>query len=759
MNGSTATPLVSVVMANLNGAAHIAEAVRSVLRQTERSLELIVSDDGSSDDSLKIARTAAQGDPRLLVLKSECVRTGPAAARNRALAIARGRWIAVVDNDDYVHPERLERLVTAAERDGADIAADDLLTFYEGGERAPHAHLRGRLARAPHWVSAAAYEHSNRLLSGRRALGYLKPVLRRDLDPRYDESLRIAEDADLVLRLLVAGARLRVYPDIGYFYRKHAGSISHRLDAAAITAMDAALAKLDVSADPKLGREVKASRAAMADARAFTQLVGAIKARDLGAVARTAAQRPSSLLRLKDPIAARLPKPRVRAAGGKQRVTLISRQRVVGATNGSSAYLLVLANALKRAGFAVDYLGPSPKIFGRWALLRLKPEAAVFDRYLVRGGVRAGNLMLATDLRLWGASLSAVLVAGLRKLGLPVNWSKPAEAAQRADATRADQIFLARHADASAAAVVCDYAFLMPLAPFALAPRARRLVVMHDLMSARIRDAGKADAYDLSAAAELRLLGQADTIVAIQQEEARAVRAALPEADVIVAPHAAAISSAPRPGEDDALLFVGSNTPPNVTALERFFAEIWPAIRAQKPEARLIIAGSVNRAFDAAPERARFTGVVEDLAPLYRDAGVVISPLYTGSGLKIKLIEAMAAGKAVVGTTITTQGVDGAGDAMIVADDPIAFANGVIALASDSARREALGRAALRLVHEGFSPETATAAFVARVREAASAARESPPALSREADQGDERTDEDKRERGVQAHLADQQPG
>ena len=51
---------VSVIMANLNGAAHIAAAVRSVLRQTERSLELIVSDDGSSDDSLAQARDAAE---------------------------------------------------------------------------------------------------------------------------------------------------------------------------------------------------------------------------------------------------------------------------------------------------------------------------------------------------------------------------------------------------------------------------------------------------------------------------------------------------------------------------------------------------------------------------------------------------------------------------------------------------------------------------------------------------------------------------
>ena len=82
MNANAAGPRVSVIMANLNGAAHIAAAVHSVLRQTETSLELIVSDDGSSDDSLATARAAAAGDPRLVLLTSEKARTGPAATRS-----------------------------------------------------------------------------------------------------------------------------------------------------------------------------------------------------------------------------------------------------------------------------------------------------------------------------------------------------------------------------------------------------------------------------------------------------------------------------------------------------------------------------------------------------------------------------------------------------------------------------------------------------------------------------------------------------
>ena len=285
-------PLLSVVMANYNGATHIGEAVRSVLGQTEAALELIVSDDCSSDDSLMCAQTAANGDPRLVIVTHEA-RTGPAGARNRALKLARGRWIAVVDNDDVIEPERLERLVASAEADDADIAADNLLVFYEGESRPSHPHLP---AASAHWVDAAAYARSNILLGGGAQLGYLKPLFRRSNmnSALYDESLTIGEDSDLVLRLLVAGARMRVYPELGYRYRKHASSISHRLNAPAIDAL--------------LRRALERQRGALLNARAFSELVAALKARDFAAAWRVSVRRPGALLLLKDPILARLPR-------------------------------------------------------------------------------------------------------------------------------------------------------------------------------------------------------------------------------------------------------------------------------------------------------------------------------------------------------------------------------------------------------------------------------------------------------------------
>ncbi len=710
---------VSVIMANLNGAKHIAEAVRSVLRQTERSLELILSDDGSDDDSLARAQAAANGDARLVVLRSQTARTGPASARNRALKVARGKWIAIVDNDDFIALDRLARLINAAEAESADIAADDLLTFYEDGSRKPHAHLRGSMAREPHWIDAAAYERSNRLLRSGATLGYLKPIFRRigrDGIALYDESLRIGEDADLVLRLLANGARLRVYPDLGYFYRKHAASISHRLDAPAIDAMEKAAARIDATQNPELRAALRSGRAARADALAFTDLVTALKARNAGGAAGAALKRPGALILLRYPIGARLTprtKPRVLRS---PRVTLLSRQRIVGATNGSSAYVLALAGALKKAGYAVDFVGASPKIFGRWAGFRMKPELGVFDRYLVHGGVRVGPFMLSRDPGAWLASALAVTERVLGKIGVRVSLSAPAEYAQGAEATRADQLYVSQHAAPNAAAVLCDYAFLAPLAPYAMAPASRSFIIMHDLMSARVADAAEVGTVQIGAMEEFALLGVADGVIAIQQEEAARVREALPRSDVIIAQHATATAAAPQPGTDDTLLFVGSNTAPNVVGLQRFFSEVWPAIRTARPRAQLKVAGSVARAIGAAPEGVSMLGVVGDLAPLYAEAGVVISPLYTGSGLKIKLIEALAAGKAVVGTTVTAQGVeDVVAGAMLIADEPARFAAACIGLLGDRAERESMAASALKCANAHFSAEACFRDFVVAI--------------------------------------------
>lgn len=101
-----ADDLVSVVMPNFNGARFIGHAVRSVLDQTYATLELLVCDDGSTDDSMKRLQALASEDKRVRIL-TNAEGKGPGAARNYATTMARGRYIAFLDSDDIWERDKL----------------------------------------------------------------------------------------------------------------------------------------------------------------------------------------------------------------------------------------------------------------------------------------------------------------------------------------------------------------------------------------------------------------------------------------------------------------------------------------------------------------------------------------------------------------------------------------------------------------------------------------------------------------------------
>src|SRR5262249_7856085 len=201
----------------------IEAAVRSALQQSFVDLEVLVVDDASSDESLAIVRRMAATDARLRWTTMDR-NGGPAAARNRGLELAHGRWIAVLDRDRLMHPQRVEWLHVEATRQGADIVADDLLVFHDDGTQKARRFLKGARARRPAWVRASDYIRSASLYANEPNLGFLKPFLSAEalkrLALRYDESLRIAEDSDLVARALLAGLRMRTTPFPAYLYRK-----------------------------------------------------------------------------------------------------------------------------------------------------------------------------------------------------------------------------------------------------------------------------------------------------------------------------------------------------------------------------------------------------------------------------------------------------------------------------------------------------------------------------------------------------------
>src|SRR5581483_11829559 len=101
--------LVSVVMPAYNAADTIEAAIASALHQTEQRIEVLVIDDASTDATVGVASRVAAQDRRVRLLR-QVVNRGPAAARNRGMAEARGKWIALLDADDAFALHRLESL-------------------------------------------------------------------------------------------------------------------------------------------------------------------------------------------------------------------------------------------------------------------------------------------------------------------------------------------------------------------------------------------------------------------------------------------------------------------------------------------------------------------------------------------------------------------------------------------------------------------------------------------------------------------------
>ena len=458
--------------------------------------------------------------------------------------------------------------------------------------------------------------------------------------------------------------------------------------------------------------------AAIATAGAFVRSVDALKAGRPTEALAALAVRPSAAFLFRMPMAAaakRLLRRRWPAAPSDVgEVWFVSRQRLVGRCNGSSAYLIDLARTVRAAGLSPRLVQPSPMSLGRWPILWLKPEMRVFDAIAWRKVARLGPLVLALEPSRYLAAARAIAAQLSRRARLPSRWigAERAPYAPGAPWDEEDRLFVTRTIGRDARLILADYAWQTEAFGCALAERARTGVIMHDLLHLRaesFRDVGQPDsAVSLDALTEIRLLARAQAVIAIQAAEAKAVARLLPGVRVLTAPIAFEPVAGPQPGRADEILFVGSNTAPNLDGLSWLLETVWPTLRTALPGLKLRVAGGVCRVAPPPPPGVRYHGFVDRLERLYGDAGVVISPLWAGSGLKIKLIEALAQGKACVVTPVTLQGVEAeASEAVVLADAAAPFAEAVRGLLASAEARADLGARALALVRARFRPPAA----------------------------------------------------
>jgi succinoglycan biosynthesis protein ExoO len=710
-------PLVSVIVPLCGDGSFIEAAVRSALRQTMPRLEVIVA---VRDDDAGLAALARE-DNRLRLFPVPDAESS-ASQRNRCLEIARGVWITTLGCDDLMHPNRLERLLMVAERETADIVCDNVLTFDEDDRDPPMLAVSGKFARTSTRMDVALFLGLLAPVGWSGGGRFVRPLMRLNLirrsGLRYDPNARDNADFDLGLRLLLRGVRVWGCAEPTYFHRRVRGSKADpaprgrrkmlwlrdgRMPAWLLDPSFVSASGKDSGA-PHPGGWLTTPRLSVWDR---TCVAVRQTSRAIAAIGRTS----SAILR-------RVLVWRRAAEPGRRHVCIISRQRVVGRTNGSSAYLIGLASALSGRGMLVHLVCPSPATFGRLPAFVLRPEMAVFRSISIRGSLRLGRVIVATNplvvLRAAGAVLGRLLLAA----GLPAGrLTSPAPYAIRLPWCVEEFLYLAGHARAHADVILADYAFLTDGIPYVLRPDAPAAVVMHDLVSSRAAEygplGGDASVSTLGVGAEMKMLAQADAVVAIQAAEAAVVRRHLPRHEVIVAPLAVESLTVAQPGNGTDLLFVASKTTANIDGLRWFLDAVWPMVIEAAPDAVLLVAGGVGEMFPTVPTGIRVLGHVPDLAPLYATAAVIISPLRGGSGLKIKLVEAMAQGKAIVATTTTLQGVeDVVGPAVWVADDPAGFAAGIVTLLGDDDLRREYAEAALDVARCRFSAEACYAAFL-----------------------------------------------
>jgi len=303
-------PTVSYVIAAWNAAPFIARAIHSALDQAD-DFEVIVVDDASTDDTAAVV--AAIENPRLRYHRLER-NSGPAAARNKGFDLARGRWVGVLDADDYLLPGRTAMLLDRAEAGELDICADNVWIELQDAPEVRRLQVQETLDGEAEVVTFDDYCARNQMLGGGANYGYLKPLFRADYlrahNLRYSEALKVGEDFLLVAEALIQGARFERIRAAGYVYLTRSGSISHRLQPEHADAMVAADERFLIQYAPLMTsnahkamlRHLKGLRAGAA----FMHMVEAVKRRDATRFVRHVRTQPGALRHFWLPISAKI---------------------------------------------------------------------------------------------------------------------------------------------------------------------------------------------------------------------------------------------------------------------------------------------------------------------------------------------------------------------------------------------------------------------------------------------------------------------
>jgi succinoglycan biosynthesis protein ExoO len=230
---------VSIIIAAWNAEATIERCIASALQQRGVDPEILVINDCSTDRTVDVVANIARAHPKVKLLSTP-QNGGPSAARNIGLANASGEWIAVLDADDAMAPERLSAMTGFATEQGLDICFDNLrmrandAAVSRNGQNFLPEKLARELGRP--WT-LESYCGLNQPYKSERLLGFLKPLISARYVAahglRYTEAVRVGEDYLLICEALMHGARAALLNKPFYDYYVVDASLSgdYRRDA------------------------------------------------------------------------------------------------------------------------------------------------------------------------------------------------------------------------------------------------------------------------------------------------------------------------------------------------------------------------------------------------------------------------------------------------------------------------------------------------------------------------------------------------
>jgi len=219
---------------------------------------------------------------------------------------------------------------------------------------------------------------------------------------------------------------------------------------------------------------------------------------------------------------------------------------------------------------------------------------------------------------------------------------------------------------------------------------------------------------------ELGTYRDADGVYLCSVADQQRLLGEIPSARTIVIPNAADVefykprAADPQPDGRTVVFFGLMSYMPNIDGAGYFLREIWPRIAEANPQARCkIIGGSPPASLTAlAGPRIEFTGFVPDLRPHLAEAAAVVVPLRIGGGTRLKIVEAMAMGKAIVSTTLGAEGIEAVpGRDILIADEPAIFANSVSRLLTKPGLAAQIGNSARQLSEARYAWSSAARAL------------------------------------------------